>query len=114
MQKQTKQAPRVTLAEIESKISSEHYFTAADGVRGEGGDTRTMSALGKPESLELLTFCVLVLENGYTVVGQSACVSKDNYDPEIGRKVARDNAINQMWPLLGYELKTQMMLREGE
>ncbi|HHW8768572.1 TPA: Gp49 family protein, partial [Salmonella enterica] len=61
-----------------------------------------------PQSLELLTFCVLVLKNGFTVTGESACASPENFDPEIGRKIARSNAIAKIWPLEGYLLKQQL------
>ena len=44
-------------------------------------------------NLGLLTFCVLVLRNGFTVTGESACASPENFDAEIGRKVARANAV---------------------
>ncbi|HBV5832428.1 TPA: hypothetical protein MD207_005093, partial [Klebsiella pneumoniae] len=57
------------------------------------------------ESLKLLTFCVLVLENGFIVTGESACASPENFDPEIGRKIARQNAVAKIWPLEGYLLK---------
>ena len=58
--------------------------------------------------LRLLTFCVLVLKNGFTVTGESACVSRENFDAEIGRKVARENAISKVWPLLGFSLKQKL------
>jgi len=103
-----KTAPRVTPTDIEANIASEHYFTAGDGVRGEGGDTRKVAAMGLPESLELLTFCVLVLRNGFTVTGESACASPENFDAEIGRKVARANAMQKIWPLMGYALKDRL------
>ena len=89
-------APRITLADIEANIVSEHYFTAADAV--ENTDDL--------EPLKLLTFCVLVLRNHFTVVGQSACVIPENFDAETGRRMARENAIAEIWPLMGYELKT--------
>jgi hypothetical protein len=98
-------APRVTPADIEAEIASEHYFTAAQGMRAafeEGGlPARDL----KYEPLERLTFCVLVLRNGFTVTGESACVSPENFDEEIGRKVARQNAVNKIWPLLGFRLR---------
>ena len=53
--------------------------------------------------LDLLTFCVLMLRNGFMVTGESACASPENFDAEIGRKIARENAINKVWPLMGYE-----------
>ena len=58
--------------------------------------------------LLLLTFCVLVLRNGFTVTGESACASPENFDAEIGRKIARENAINKVWMLEGYLLKQQL------
>lgn len=104
-------APRVTPADIEANIASEHYFTAAQGVGGANGcadddDERTFLTIDSP--LHLLTFCVLVLRNGYTVTGHSACASPENFDAEIGRKIARANAVQQIWPLMGYELKQRL------
>lgn len=61
-----------------------------------------------PQALKLLTFCVLVLKNGFTVTGESACASPENFNEQIGRKVARDNAVNKIWPLMGYELKQRL------
>ena len=103
-------APRVTPADIEANIASEFYFTAADGVRGE-----LLSSLpelgvnfGGDNPLSLLTFCVLVLRNGFTVTGESACASPENFDAEVGRKIARQNAVSRIWPLMGYELRTKL------
>lgn len=101
-------APRITLADIEANITSEHYFTAANGVLGALIDDDVPmheDAQDKDSPLRLLTFCVLVLRNGFTVTGESACASPENFDAEIGRKIARDNAINKIWPLMGYALK---------
>ena len=100
-------APRVTPADIEAAIVSEHYFTAEEGVQGALAKTRPDLGVEVPP-LSLLTFCVLVLRNGFTVTGESACVSRENFDAEIGRKVARENAISKMWPLLGYALKDKL------
>ncbi|WP_404377826.1 Gp49 family protein [Vreelandella aquamarina] len=110
-------APRVTPQDIEANIASEHYFTAQDGVLGayKNNDDVRIEAY-KPdhevprsiEALGLLTFCVLVLRNGFTVTGESACASPENFDAEIGRKIARDNAVQKMWPLMGYHLKQQL------
>jgi hypothetical protein len=96
-------APRITPADIEANIVSEHYFTAAQGVYGAGSATNS-----NPESLSLLTFCVLVLCNGFTVTGESACASPENFDAGVGRKIARGNAVNKVWPLMGYELRTRL------
>jgi len=104
-------APRVTPADIEAEISSAHYFTAAEGCLGEGvqnGELPVGYVLREPAVLHLLTFCVLVLRNGFTVTGESACASPENFDAEIGRKIARQNAVNQVWPLLGFRLRDKL------
>ena len=101
-------APRVTPTDIEANIASEHYFTAADADDSERafsvGDERGESY----KHLSLLTFCVLVLRNGFTVTGESACASPDNFDAELGRKIARQNAVQKIWPLMGYALKQEL------
>jgi hypothetical protein len=98
-------APRVTPADIEMNIASEHYFTAAEGVAC-GVDSQPDYEI--PRSLNLLTFCVLVLKNGFTVTGESACASPENFDAEVGRKIARANAVQKCWPLMGYELRSKL------
>ncbi|MFM5873915.1 Gp49 family protein [Aeromonas veronii] len=98
-------APRVTPTRINDVIVSEHYFTAADGVTGA---TNGKIGYGSDHALSLLTFCVLTLENGFTVTGESACASPENFDAEIGRKIARDNAVNKVWMLEGYLLKQRL------
>lgn len=100
-------APRVTPLDIEMVIREEHYFTAADGVIGHGA-LNGYGVRKVTQPLHLLTFCVLILRNGFTVVGHSACASPDNFDAEVGRKVSRQKAIEQIWPLLGYELRTKL------
>lgn len=124
-------APRVTPADIKAAIASEHYFTAADGVDGAGiaslraedpHQALTITALdddvskaGTPmETLGLLTFCVLVLKNGFTVSGESACASPENFDAELGRQIARRNAEAKIWPLLGFELRTKLAAEREE
>lgn len=107
-------APRITPADLEANIASEHYFTAEEGVYGVAAidaDSETAVSNVKwscPAPLGLLTFCVLVLRNGFTVTGESACASPENFDAEIGRKIARDNAIAKVWPLMGYELRSKL------
>lgn len=109
-------APRVTPSDIDANIASEHYFTAAEGVIGMFTAGEIANGRGvypdevgrlKPE-LGLLTFCVLVLKNGFTVTGESACASPENFDADIGKKIAREQAVNKVWPLMGYELKSKL------
>ena len=99
-------APRVTPTDIEANIASTVYFTAFQGFKGND-DTEDQS-LATCDALRLLTFCVLVLRNGFTVTGESACASPENFDAEVGRKIARANAVNKIWPLMGYALKEQL------
>lgn len=111
MESQTSAGPRVTPADIEAEIASEHYFTAADGYRSNpcyDPNGHPHEPLPAPAPLELLTFCVLVLRNGFTVTGESACASPENFNAEIGRRVARENAVQKIWPLMGYELRSKL------
>lgn len=111
-------APRVTQMALEQNIIAEHYFTAYEGRMGavvEGTYESVGSKAGTDldlESLKRLTFCVLVLANGYTVHGVSACASLENFNQDIGRSIARKNAVDQIWPLMDYELKTKLLHNE--
>ena len=94
-------APRVTPAGIHAVIHNVYYFTAYDGAYA-------VAAGISAQELKLLTFCVMVLANGFTVTGESACASPENFDAEIGRKIAYDNAKQKIWPLEGYLLKQRL------
>lgn len=93
-------APRVTPADVENEIALEISFNV--GAAGR--------ALGVPHSAgcELLTICVLTLKNGFTVTGESACASPENFNAEIGHKIARQHAVDKIWPLLGFRLRDQL------
>jgi hypothetical protein len=104
-------APRVTPEAIEANIIEEQYFTAGDGVMG-AIQHPAPDRIQYHESLNLLTICVLVLKNGFTVTGESACASPENFSEEIGRRVARQNAVNKIWPLMGYELRTLLHVQQ--
>ena len=101
-----KTAARVTPADIEAVIVDEFYSTAADGIEAVTGIPRT--SIDLPQSAPLPTFCVLFLRNGFTVTGESACASPENFDAEIGRKIARANAVQKIWQLEGYLLKQRL------
>lgn len=93
-------APRVSLEDIQAAISAEHYFTASEALH----------AIGHPVAPEfdLLTICLLKVKNGFTVIGKSAPASRDNFNPELGRKLAYEDAIRQLWPLMGFELRSRL------
>ncbi|HUY05027.1 MAG TPA: Gp49 family protein [Rhodocyclaceae bacterium] len=80
-------APRVTPAQVDAEILSERYHCFA-------GTT--------------VTVCLLVLRNGFSVIGESAAASPENFDTEIGRKIAREDARRKIWPLLGFLLRQRL------
>ena len=110
IQAKGKTAPRITPADVEANITSTFYFTAAQGAEKAARDNGSYAAGSPAEGLALglLTFCVLVLRNGFTVTGESACASPENFDAELGRKIARQNAVQKIWPLLGFALKERL------
>lgn len=79
-------APRVTLESMQAKIVSEDYIVH------EG----------------ILTLCIIKMQNGFYVVGESAPASPENFDAELGRKFAYENAIRQLWKLEGYALREKL------
>lgn len=80
-------APRITPKDLDHTIAHEYYHVPP-------GTT--------------LTLCVLTLRNGFTVVGHAACAAHANFDADIGRRIAFEHARNQIWPLLGYELRSKL------
>lgn len=100
-------APRVTPADIEANIASTWYINAATGVVPDN----FQPPVPVGHCLGLLTICVLVLRNGFTVTGESACASHENFNADIGRRIARENAVAKVWPLMGYQLKEQLYQR---
>ena len=80
-------APRLTPDMIDNTIRAEQYHVFP-------GTT--------------MTVCALTLRNGYVVIGESAAASPENFDEEIGRKIARENARNKIWALEGYLLRTTL------
>lgn len=107
-------APRVTPADIEANIVCEYYFTGSDAIMWEafqrqrsgeepqpGVCFHKSGTISMPTPLGLLTFCVLILRNGFTVTGESACARPENFNAELCRKTARQNAISKVLPLIG-------------
>lgn len=80
-------APRLNPQHIDEQIVTEHYWNPP-------GTT--------------LTVCALILKNGFSVVGESASASPENFDEGIGRKIARDHARNKIWALEGYLLRSRL------
>ncbi len=104
IQEKGKTDPRITPQHIDSVIHSEHYFTAAEAIAAIDGESKYVL----PKPLQSLAFCVLVLRNGFTVTGESACASPENFDEAIGRKIALQNAREKIYALEGYLLKQKL------
>lgn len=79
------EAPKVTLSGIQDKVKKSDYLYHG-----------------------LLTICILTLENGFTVTGESACVSAENYNQALGEQYAWKAALEKVWPLEGYLLKQRL------
>lgn len=106
-------APRVTPNDIEANIVSEHYFVASDAL-GHQNTVHVPADTGRYlGSTQQLTFCVLQLRNGFTVTGESACASPENFNAALGRQIARNNAVAKIWPLMGYALKDRLARGEA-
>ncbi len=93
--------PRVTLADIEANIAEKHYA---------GGAAVTFDGYRLPADHPLHTFtiCTLVLKNGFVICGTSAAADPRNFDAEMGKKIAYENALRQVWPLMGYALRQRL------
>lgn len=96
-------APRVTPNDIEKNIIREHYINVGEVLSKTYGKN-----LSSASAVYRLTICILELRNGFTVSGESACVSPENFDEAIGRKIARMNAVEKIWPLMGYALQDEI------
>jgi Phage protein (N4 Gp49/phage Sf6 gene 66) family len=97
-------APRVSLRDIESAIAEQYYFTAAEALNGLDG----VPARSHDDQLDTLTICLVVLKNGWTQIGKAAPASKENFDPALGRKLAYEDAIRHLWPLMGFNLRQKL------
>lgn len=94
--------PRVSLADMEGKIARQLYFTAGAAESAIYGTEQS------DNPLDILTICILVMKNGFTIIGKSAPASPENFDPEKGRRFAYEDAIKQLWPLEGYALRERL------
>lgn len=68
--------------------------------------------IGYNQISEKFTICIITLENGFEVTGESACVDPKNYDREIGERIAKENAFEKIWLLEGYLLQEKLYLKE--
>lgn len=96
-------APRVALDDIINAIASVHYRSAADAM-----------GVATHAQLRLLTLCVMVMKNGFTIVGKSAPASAENYEYKLGCKLAYEDAVRQAWPLMGFTLRDRLAFGDGQ
>lgn len=80
---------RISLDSMLAKIATEEYL--------------------HPAAIPHMTICVLTTTNGYALVGKSAPADPDNFDADLGRKFAKEDAVRQMWPLEAYALRERMV-----
>jgi Phage protein (N4 Gp49/phage Sf6 gene 66) family len=104
-------APRVSLQDIEDGIAARFDYTA-----GQASFLLASQVAVKPhvevpdviDALNILSICVLVMFNGFVVIGKSAPASRENFNAELGRKFAYEDAIRQLWPLMGFALRDRL------
>lgn len=99
IQAKGKTAPRVTPADIEANIAAEYSFTL----------DKALTGCPLVKGLDRVTLSVIVLRNGTKLVGVNyGAIDPSRHDAEQGRVEARADAIEQVWPLMGYELRNQL------
>lgn len=96
-------APRVKLDDILNSISGTYYSTGDRLLTNDGPHPNSHA-----QPLGLLTICLVVMNNGFTIIGKSAPASPENFDPELGKKLAHEDAIRQIWPLMGFNLRQKL------
>jgi hypothetical protein len=99
-------APRVSLDDIEANIAETHYLLGIQAVNAAG------QGFSEFQNLDTLTICLVVTQAGFVIVGKSAPASPENFDQLLGRKLAYEDAVRQLWPLMGYALRER--LHNGE
>jgi hypothetical protein len=90
---------RVSLQDIKDQIDLESYTTADRLV----ADREVK--LSQVEKLSVMTVCTLVMKNGWIVLGKSAPADPKSFNPELGQKLAYEDCIRQLWPVIGYHLR---------
>lgn len=90
-------APRIREQDVLDFIQEEHYQNVGMSM-----------GLSADHPLSLVTMCYLVLKNGFTVHGMSACASPENYNKQIGEEIAKRNAVSVAWGHMGFELRSKL------
>lgn len=111
-------APRVSMKDIEAAIAAEYSFTAREAVAGLDANRKPtnlglLQLVDLDQTLSVLTICILVMKNGFKVVGTSSPSDSGNFDADLGRKFAREDAVRQLWPLMGFDLRSRLAAEAG-
>ena len=108
-------APRVKLSDIEAAIAARFDVTADDAVRHGAWTVTDQQAHVTPmlDRLRILSICILVMKNGYTVIGKSVPASPANFDRDLGKAFAYDDAVRQLWPLMGFALRDRLAAEQA-
>lgn len=93
-------APRVALAHIEAAIGGVYYCSA--------GYAAPQASKEHIAPLANMTLCIVVMRNGFVVIGKSAPASPENFDADLGKRFAYEDCVRQLWPLMGYSLRDQL------
>lgn len=101
-------APRVKLSDIEAAIKFRFDVNAAEAVGATAGHKVNGDGSSSMDALRLLSICILVMQNGFTVIGKSAPASPENFNVELGQRFAYDDAVRQLWPLMGFALRDRL------
>lgn len=101
-------APRVRLQDIEAAIKYRFDLNASEAVGATAGHEVEPDGTSSMDALRLLSVCVLVLHNGFTIIGKSAPASPENFNADLGRKLAYEDAVRQLWPLMGFALRERL------
>lgn len=99
------QATRVSLADLDNEVHSVYYLNGREAVETMFPATANAD---ERRALSCLTLCLVVCKNGFVLVGKSAAADPQNYNEEMGKKAACEDAMKQLWPLLGYQMRTKL------
>lgn len=100
----------LTIEKIEESIRKKIIISGYDAASGN------VAFLSDEDiaTLENVTICILIMKNGFVVTGESAPIDSADYCFEVGRQVAYQRALDKLYPLIGYELKTKLNEVENE
>lgn len=102
-------APRITIEAIEASVVGEYYLTGDEIAQASKAHVKPWPVEPQHQAnLGTLTICILLLRNGFMVVGKSAVASPVNFDAKLGREIARKDAVSQIWAPMGFELRSKL------